>query len=188
MNQLDFRRMELADIGAFAHTTFNAVTSVPDYLMPDSNDDRRYQLLPFEKFPHLNYVCYGAFSEVQLIAISFVVFNREGSARHRCELICLSEIARAKLLEVCRPLTRLLIGKAFELEQVTQVLVGVKAGDDEVTCMYKQIGFVQYGSLDNYYNNNKAEEGNIFMSLAREKYLTATSPKIIIPKPFDRFI
>jgi RimJ/RimL family protein N-acetyltransferase len=112
----------------------------------------------------------GAFYEEELIGICG--FRQEGRQKtdHRGEIVQMYVRSSLSGKGIGAQLLVNALRKAFHNPAIDQVTLGVVAVNGGAVTLYKNLGFVQYGRLENSFKQNGSGWPQLLMVLTRERF------------------
>ena len=108
---------------------------------------------------------YGAFSAGRLIGISGFIQQRRTKARHRGDLIQVYTSPGFANRGIGSALVKLTVEKAFSKPEIEQILLSAVQSNEKAIALYKKLGFVEYGSIENYFKKDGVYSSQLFMAL-----------------------
>jgi RimJ/RimL family protein N-acetyltransferase len=112
----------------------------------------------------------GAFHENELIGICG--FKQEGRVKtnHRGEICQMYVRSSFSGKGIAKRLLMSALTKAFENRSIDQIILSAVAVNDVAVNLYKNLGFVQYGRLENSFKENGKSWPLVMMMLTRARF------------------
>ncbi len=109
---------------------------------------------------------WGAFSEQnELIGICGFRAEQRKKTNHRGDLVQLYVTPAYKGMGIGKQLVYQTIRKAFENQHIEQIILGVLEHNSNAIRIYKELGFREYGKLENYFKTEQNSFTQCFMYL-----------------------
>jgi ribosomal protein S18 acetylase RimI-like enzyme len=173
LKEISFRLLNVHDYGKFKNIRLAGLNQFPDHFGTTYAEELRSgptkpaQTVYGAKRFHFTF---GAFTEHQeLIGICGFLAESRLKASHRGEIVQLYVDPEYKGLGIGKKLLRLSIEKAFNNEQIEQIILSVVFTNDHAIHLYRQLGFTEYGKLENYFKTGDKYFTQLFMVLSNKK-------------------
>ena len=115
---------------------------------------------------------FGAFnSDQKLIGICGFLAETRLKTQHRGEIVQMFVDPFYKRKGIGQTLLQLSISKAFEKEEIEQIILSAVASNENAIKLYKKLGFAEYGKLENYFKSGTQYTAQSFLYLMKENYL-----------------
>jgi RimJ/RimL family protein N-acetyltransferase len=112
---------------------------------------------------------FGAFNaNKKLIGICGFLGETRLKTQHRGEIVQMFVDPMYSGKGVGQTLLQLSIDKAFENEQIEQIILSAVASNENAMRLYKKLGFTEYGKLENYFKSDNQYTSQSFLYLMRE--------------------
>lgn len=173
MTKINYRLLEAHDLDNYRHLRLECLKHHPDNFGTTYEEELNAKALKFDKAlieKHPHDFLFGAFENDLLIGICGFVQQPRVKTKHMGEVIQMYVNASYSGQGIGSRLLKLTVAKAFENPLIDQVLLSVIFSNEKAVTTYKNIGFVQYGKLENYFKQEPNSWTQLFMVLTREVY------------------
>lgn len=109
----------------------------------------------------------GAFKDTTLVGICGFIQEKREKTKHIGEISALYVKTALSGQKIGYGLMKETIHYAFTNQQLEQIILSVANKNIAAQNLYKKIGFVEYGRLNNYFRHNGQYETQVFMTLIR---------------------
>jgi ribosomal protein S18 acetylase RimI-like enzyme len=172
MQQIIFRQLIPTDHDEYKRVRLESLKQYPDNFGTTYEEELHSGYLKLDdaiKFPGDNKFAFGAFSpEEKLIGICGFIAETRSKARHRGEITQMYVENQYTRRGIGGILLQLVINKAFDNKQIEQITLGVVYSNENAVKLYKQLGFIEYGRLENYFRSGTQYFTQSFLSLAKK--------------------
>lgn len=173
---IEYRKLTENDIGIYHQIRLECLQKNPDFFGTRYEDELKAKTLKFDaalKEENSDNFLLGAFQANHLLGICGFTREDRPKTLHRGNIshMYVKEELAGKGIG-----TKLLVStldKAFVDKTLEQISLGVVNTNEKAIGIYRRIGFVQFGFLENYFKKDDKYWGLIFMSLNREKYISS---------------
>ena len=110
---------------------------------------------------------FGAFDADKLIGIAGFIQQKRMKTRHRGDLVQVYVDPSFTHKGIGKQLVALTIDKAFENADIEQILLSVVESNNKAIALYKKLGFVERGFIENYFKKDGAYSSQVFMVLPK---------------------
>jgi ribosomal protein S18 acetylase RimI-like enzyme len=120
------------------------------------------------KKPDQSNFAFGAFnSGHHLIGICGFVAETRSKTQHRGEIVQMFVDPSYAGKGIGKALLKLSIEKAFANTQIEQIILSAVSSNTSAISLYKKLGFVEYGRLDNYFKSGSKFTSQSFLYLMK---------------------
>jgi ribosomal protein S18 acetylase RimI-like enzyme len=172
MKQIKFRLLKSADLESYRRIRLECLTNHPEFFGDTYKEEeihtstnKFYKVLSSNDS---NSFLFGAFSGNILIGICGFIQEERIKTIHRGNLVQVYVEPSFSGRGIGNTLIKLTIAKAFENILIDQILLSVVYTNDKAVNLYKKLGFVQYGMIENYFKEAGNSWTQLFMTLTRE--------------------
>lgn len=163
-----YRKLQASDSDAYRKIRLESLEMFPSAFGASAIDEAKLPKLRFQMFIEQQLpdkFMIGAFDNNQLIGISGFIREEQTRSNHRGIVIQMyvKQIYAGK--KVGHSLLKTLIDNAFALEGLEILTLGVIANNKPAIAVYEQLGFKDYGFLDNFYKEAGKYDAHRFMVL-----------------------
>jgi ribosomal protein S18 acetylase RimI-like enzyme len=180
MTKVKYRLLHSTDMDSYKRIRLECLANYPDHFGDSYEEEVNNATPKFDKAlmsNDNNTFLYGAFSENTLIGICGFIQQERIKTRHRGDLVQVYVNPSFSGQGIGRELIKLTIAKAFDNILIDQILLSVVYTNDKAVKLYKKLGFVQYGIIENYFKQNDNSWSQLFMALTRKNYLAEISSR-----------
>jgi ribosomal protein S18 acetylase RimI-like enzyme len=110
---------------------------------------------------------YGAFDNGLLIGICGYIQEKRAKTKHIGEISQMYISPAYTRKGIAAQLLKLVIAKAYSNSTTEQIILAVTQSNSSAVSLYKKLGFVQYGVLENYMKHEGNYESQVFMRLLK---------------------
>jgi len=171
MQNIFYRQLVPGDYTEYRRLRLSCLDQFPDNFGTTYEEEVISQSLKLEravKFPNNAHFVSGAFSpDEKLIAICGFVSETRLKARHRGEIVQMFVEPEYARQGIGKKLLQLTIDKAFANDQTEQIILSVVYTNEYAVALYKQLGFVEYGRLANYFKTGAIYFTQLFLNLSK---------------------
>jgi ribosomal protein S18 acetylase RimI-like enzyme len=111
---------------------------------------------------------YGAFDEENLVGICGCIQEKRTKTKHIAEISQMYVSPTYNGKGIATKLMENVMEKAFSNNDTEQIILAVSNSNDAAIHLYKKLGFVQYGFLENYMKYEGNYVSQVFMALKRK--------------------
>lgn len=155
MQEIHYRQLLPSDHDEYRRVRLSCLQQYPDNFGSTYEEEQNAGSLKLSKAinePDDHNFVFGAFDAAgQLIGICGFVSEPRLKTQHRGEIVQMfvepaynGQGAGKELLQRC-------IVKAFANDRTEQIILSAVASNQKAVALYKQVGFVEYGRLENYF-------------------------------------
>lgn len=180
MSQISFRLLHLADLESYRRIRLECLTTYPD-LFGDSYEeelsgvsDKIHKAL--SAYDGASFL-FGAFFDKILVGICGFLQEGRAKTNHRGNLVQVYVDPSFSGQGIGSKLLKLTIANAFDNRLIDQILLSVVLTNNNAVMLYKKLGFVQYGVIENYFKHGDRSWAQLFMVLTRKNYVAGISSR-----------
>jgi ribosomal protein S18 acetylase RimI-like enzyme len=193
MTQVVFRLLQKNEREHYKRIRLECLINYPEYSGDCYEEEINADPLKFDKvfFRDSDHsFIFGAFLDNKLIGICGFIQQKRIKTRHLGKLVQVYVDPLYRGEGIGRRMIQLTIKKAFENGEIEQILLGVIHINNRALCLYKELGFYEYGFIENYFKLNNISWSQILMVLTRAQYSTMSklNERSMPPNPFEKFI
>ena len=100
-----------------------------------------------------------------MVGIAGFIQEKRLKTRHRGTLIQVYTSPSHSNLGIGSTLIKLTIERAFENPEIEQILLSVVYTNEKAVSIYKRLGFVDYGLIEDYFKTGEVYSSQLFMTL-----------------------
>jgi len=171
MQKIFYRQLGPTDYTEYRRTRLACLHLFPGYFGSTCEEEFKAGSLKLDKAikaSDKSNFAMGAFtSGADLIGICGFVTDMRLKTRHRGEIVHVFVDPRFEGNGIGRKLLQLTINKAFQNTEIEQIILGVVFTNEKAVTLYKQLGFVEYGRLENYFKMGSQHITQLFLRLAK---------------------
>lgn len=173
LEDINYRELQYSDSQEYRRIQLECLIKHPNNFGTTYDEEFYSTSLSLEsviKAAAKNSFMFGAFtSENKLIGICGFVAEQKLKVRHRGEIVQLFVDPRYARQGIGKKLLVASIDKAFEDNQTEQIILGVVNANENAINLYKQLGFKEYGKLDNYFKSGSEYSAQVFFVLSKSR-------------------
>jgi len=169
-----YRKLQAEDAGSYRVVRLECLKSFPDNFGSSYEEESATPKLKFETLIEESSVdsfMLGAFCEDQLIGMAGFSRADRRKTRHRGEIVQMYVNPNYRGQKIGENLLRMVVEKAFRIEGIEQLELGVVSNNSSATTLYEKIGFEVYGVQKNYFKDGERYWHQQFMQLFKARYL-----------------
>jgi ribosomal protein S18 acetylase RimI-like enzyme len=172
MNKIFFRQLITTDYDEYRRIRLDSLKQYPDNFGSTYEEEFNSQSSKLDnaiKGTGKGNFAMGAFTDYyKLVGICGLVRDLRLKTRHRGEIVQMYVDPSFAGQGIGKTLLRLTIEKAFHNTEIEQIVLNVVYTNDKAVKLYKQLGFIEYGRLENYFKTGTRYFTQLFLNLSRE--------------------
>lgn len=169
---MNYRLLHTADLDQYKALRLRCLKEYPDNFGNSYSEETELKfprLVPAIKGEDAKSFCYGAFTEQgSLIGICGFLREKRIKTAHRGEVTQMFVDTAYAGKGIGKQLLKHTIDKAFQDPSVEIITLSLVYGNAAAEGLYKSLGFVQYGKLDNFFKTGDKYTAQLFMALPRK--------------------
>jgi RimJ/RimL family protein N-acetyltransferase len=172
MNEITYRILQQSDLENYKAIRYRCLQEYPDNFgttLEEELASKFPKLEPAIKGIDKDSFAFGAFDGDNLIGICGFVREPRTKTKHRGEVIQMFVDTAYAGKGIGKALLKHTIDKAFENPAIEQITLSLVYGNEKAEKLYKQLGFVEYGKLANFFKAGDKYTTQLFMALSRAK-------------------
>ncbi|MEP6950015.1 MAG: GNAT family protein [Ginsengibacter sp.] len=174
MNKIFYTQLIVTDYDDYRRIRLESLKQYPDNFGSTYEEELNSQSLKLDSAIKGNgqgNFAMGAFNnDNKLIGICGLVRDLRLKTRHRGEIIQMYIDPAFGGQGIGKTLLRLSIEKAFKNIEIEQIILNVVCTNDRAITLYKKLGFIEYGRLENYFKIDSRYFTQLFFSLAKKDW------------------
>lgn len=174
MNKIFYRQLIITDYDEYRRIRLDSLKQYPDNFGSTYEEEHSSQSLKLDnaiKGTGKDNFAMGAFTDYnKLVGICGLVRDLGLKTRHRGEIVQMYVDPSFARQGIGKTLLRLTIEKAFQNTETEQIILNVVHTNDKAVKLYKQIGFIEYGRLENYFKTGASYFTQLFLSLTKKDW------------------
>lgn len=171
--EIEYRTLESKDLDAYRKVRLECLKSHPENFGSTFEEESAANSLLLDKIiskkPTAEFVM-GAFYLGELIGICGMRQEGRLKTNHRGEIVQMYVRESFSGNGIGKKILASALNRAFENASIDQVTLGVVANNIGAVTLYKNVGFVEYGRLENSFKSNNQGTIQLLMILTRERY------------------
>lgn len=174
MTNIQYRPLQAGDLHIYRQIRLECLRNYPDYFGTTYEEDLHSSALKFDKVLAAglgNDFLLGAFTGEVLIGICGFIQGDRIKTRHHGEIVHMYVNPDFSGQGIGTRLLQLTMEKAFANSLIDQIELGVVYSNERAVNIYRKLGFIKYGLLENYFQQGDKRWAQLFMVLTREHYL-----------------
>jgi len=175
MTPISFQLLTPNDYLAYRRARLDCLKNFPENFGSTYEEESKVVVENFGE-SDCKYFFYGAFCEGVLIGISAFLREPRLKTRHRGDIRQVYVDPAFTGNGIAGTLIKRTIEKAFEDSSIEQITLSVVSANETAVNLYKRLGFVQYGLIENYFKKDDKYTSQIFMILTRQNYFLPMVP------------
>ena len=171
MEEIIYRQLDAGDYEDYKKIRLDCLHQHPDNFGTTYEEELNAESLKLEpaikKPDHANFV-FGAFNSSQyLIGICGFMTETRLKTQHRGEIVQMYVAPTHNGKGIGKALLKLCIEKAFSGNQIEQIILSAVSSNENAVSLYKKLGFIEYGKLDNYFKSGSTFTTQSFFYLMK---------------------
>ena len=171
MTNISYRLLQTADLDKYRAIRLRCLKAYPDNFGTTYEEEQQLKYPKLEsaiKGQTTDNFAFGAFTANNgLVGICGFVREPRTKTRHRGEVIQMFvDTAHAKQ-GIGKQLLQHTINKAFENPAIDRITLSLVYGNHSAEKLYKSLGFVEYGKMENFFKSGDTYTTQLFMVLGR---------------------
>ncbi len=171
MANISYRLLQSADLDAYRAIRLRCLRDYPDNFGTTYEEEQQgkyAKLVGAIKGDDKDNFAYGAFTENnELVGICGFVREPRTKTRHRGEVIQMFVDTAYAKQGIGKQLLQHTINKAFENPGIDSITLSLVYGNHSAEKLYKSLGFVEYGKMENFFKSGDKYSTQLFMVLVR---------------------
>jgi RimJ/RimL family protein N-acetyltransferase len=141
-----YRELELEDYEAYNALRAIALDTAPQAFLMTNAEESELRKARFEDTPnHPHKFMMGAFEENKLVGMMGFVKQERKKAAHKGEIWGVFVLPEKQGQGIATNLLKLTIDKAFKIEELRQIILGVNSANPKAIALYEKAGFTLWG-------------------------------------------
>ena len=173
MKDITYRLLHTTDLDQYTALRQRCLREYPNNFgntYQEEAEAKYPKLIPAIKGTDTDSFAYGAFTEDNnLIGLCGFVREPRIKTAHRGEVVQMFVDTAYAGKGIGKQLLKHTIDKAFENPAIEQIILSLVYGNKAAEGLYKSLGFVEYGKLDNFFKSGDNYTSQLFMALQRAK-------------------
>ncbi len=172
MQEILYRRLIASDYNAYKKIRLDCLKQFPGNFGSTYEEELNAGSLKLDsaiKTTGSNDFAFGAFTaNNNLIGICGFITEKRLKTSHRGEIIHMYVDPVFAGNGIGKKLLQISIDKAFQHTTTEQIILGVMYTNENAVNLYKQLGFIEYGRLENYFRNGIQYSTQLFLCLTKK--------------------
>ena len=172
MNKIFYRQLTITDCDEYRRIRLECLKQYPDNFGSTYEEELNAQSLKLDnaiKGTDKGNFAMGAFTASnKLIGICGLVRELRLKTRHRGEIVQMYIDPAFARQGIGKTLLQLSIENAFQDTETEQIILSVVYTNDKAVKLYKQLGFIEYGRLENYFKIDTRYFTQLFLCLTKK--------------------
>jgi RimJ/RimL family protein N-acetyltransferase len=171
MTGISYRILQVADLDKYKAIRHRCLKEYPDNFgttLEEELQSKFPKLEPAIKGIDKDSFTFGAFDGDNLVGICGFLREPRTKTKHRGEVIQMYVDTAYAGKEIGKALLKHTIDKAFQNPAIEQITLSLVYGNEKAEKLYKQLGFVEYGRLANFFKAGDKYTTQLFMVLNRK--------------------
>lgn len=169
---ISFRQLGKNDAPIYRKIRLDCLKNFPDNFGSTFDEESKVNELKFETYlkeENTDNFMFGAFNGENLIGVCGFSRETRNKTKHRGEIVQMYVNPDYSGKNIGFDLLQKTVEKALESLEIEQIVLSLVAENQGANKLYKKIGFVEYGFLQNYFKQGERYWNQRFMVLQREK-------------------
>lgn len=167
------RLLTRSDSQTYRFVRLECLKNHPDNFGTLFDEENKNPQLVFEKYlndPKSENFMYGSFDGDKCIGICGFVKGKRIKTKHRGEIVQMYVNEKYSGKGIGKELLTKAIKKAFENNEIEQLVLSVVLSNTEANNLYERVGFVEYGIIRDYFKYKNKTSDQRFMILERKNF------------------
>lgn len=169
-NKIRYDKLNAKDLNAYKGVRIDCLRNHPASFGPTYEEETHKDELKFDPILRdhkKDDFVLGAFSieQNELIGICGFMTEKRSKTKHRGDISQLYVQPAFQNMGIGKSLLEGTIEQAFSISRIEQITLGVVQNNIIAVQLYKKLGFIEYGRLENYFKSEAASYTQLMMAL-----------------------